>query len=598
VGVGAASAADCRCGQKKKPPAAIAGTKNGVFSLQMRPAGLIMTSHMEQGSVLPAEMLAALPPDYQSLPHVQLSAPVTGAAESGDFTTASQVIKSWFQESLRPLLVHHPDYRVVYFGVAPIPLIVYLGWLLGPLHPVEVRLRHHLAKRFLPWTDAPNSALLAQPTWSRDRDENPGEVVVRISTSHPINEAAVKMAVSEPLCEVDLRLSAPAEDVFHSEAEVTAVAEAWKRLLDELTERFPRVTRVHLFASVQSGLAFLLGTRVSHAMHPELVLYQYGAGVHRPVLTINDPTLHREALKRGPMDFQTLFIKFHEKIKLKDTDENADLRRRRDEVLETLRQHMGERHRLKFTMFNSGSYAMGTGVQPTRDADYDIDVGVVFSLEHSRQDAGELKRWVHGGLVSSLGRVEWRRPCLTVFRKDHHVDLGIYVEDRGGLWLAVGKQTDPQVTWQQDGIKLFIEDVRNRFPNPREDHQQFQRLVRYLKRWKDIHFVGNGVKAPVGLALTVMAYYWFSARSRAGVYNDLAALTDLVQRILEHFAGDKMELKFPRAPGDNLLRKLSHEQVKQMKGRFQSLSALLGEALSKDSTAPLRRAFGDDFPEA
>lgn len=298
------------------------------------------------------------------------------------------------------------------------------------------------------------------------------------------------------------------------------------------------------------------------------------------------------------MEFQPLFIKFHEKIKLKDTEENTDLRKRRDEVLDHLRQHMWERHRLKFEMFNSGSYAMGTGVQPVRGADYDIDLGVVFALEHAQKDARELKQLVHGGLPSSLGRIEWRRPCLTVFRKDHHLDLGVYVKDRGGHWLAMGKQTDPAVTWQQDGIKLFIEDVRNRFPDPHGDHEQFQRILRYLKRWKDVQFQGNGVKAPVGLALTVMAYYWFSASRSAGVYNDLAALIHLVQRVLKEFNDGRVELKFPRAPGDNLLRKLSAEQVKQMQGRFQVLLQRLTEATAKNTAAPLRLAFGIDFPEA
>ena len=205
-------------------------------------------------------------------------------------------------------------------------------------------------------------------------------------------------------------------------------------------------------------------------------------------------------------DFQPLFTKFHEKIKLKDTEENAGLRERRDAILDHLREQMRVRHQLRFQMFNSGSYAMGTGIQPLRGAEYDIDVGAIFSLEHAKQDPRQLKEWVFQCLPSSLGRVEWRRPCITVFRKDHHMDLGVFVQDGGGLWLAMGKQTDLPVKWQQDGIQLFIEDVRKKFPESPDNHRQFQRVIRYLKRWKDFNFQGNGVKAPVGLALTVMAF--------------------------------------------------------------------------------------------
>lgn len=296
------------------------------------------------------------------------------------------------------------------------------------------------------------------------------------------------------------------------------------------------------------------------------------------------------------MDFQPSFLAFHEAIKLKNTEENADLRKRRDEVLSHLRGHMQARHDLTFTMFNSGSYAMGTGVRPLRDADYDIDVGVVFTLDHAKRKAQELKQAVFGGLPSSLGRVEWRRPCITVFRKDHHVDLGVYVRDAGGLWLAVGRQQDPIVSWQLDGIDRFIADVTQRFPSSATDLEQFRRIIRYLKRWKDQQFQGNGVKAPVGLALTVMAYRWFSPRSHKGAYNDLAALTDLVERIVASFDGGQTQLEFPRAPKDNLLRKLSPEQVLQMRGRFSHLLAALADAKSKGSAAALCRVFGSDFP--
>ena len=70
-----------------------------------------------------------------------------------------------------------------------------------------------------------------------------------------------------------------------------------------------------------------------------------------------------------------------------------------------------------------------------------------------------------------------------------------------------------------------------------------------------------------------------------------------MQRIRDHFGGAQVRLEFPRAPGDDLLRKLSADQVRQMKDRFQKLAERLNEATTKGSTEPLVRAFGPDFPE-
>jgi hypothetical protein len=100
---------------------------------------------------------------------------------------------------------------------------------------------------------------------------------------------AVRALVPSSLCEVDLRLAAPSEDAFHAAGEVEAVAAAWQQILDEIDHRFPRARRIHLFASVQAGVAFLLGTRVSSNMHREIMTYQYRAGSYLPALAINFP---------------------------------------------------------------------------------------------------------------------------------------------------------------------------------------------------------------------------------------------------------------------------------------------------------------------
>lgn len=271
----------------------------GVLKKQMTPLGLLLITHMDLsvGSVTLDEQLAALPAEYRALPTQRVSVPVTHAAENGDFAYAQRTLQTWFQQSLRPLLERHPDYQVVYFGVAPIPLIVLLGSLLGPLRPVEVRLRHHSQRRFLPWAETAPALTPIAVRFHCRQDAQGGEVVVRLSTSHPINEAAARAAVPSALCEVDLRLPGASEDVFTHAEQLALVASTWKRTLDEITERFPRLQRVHLFASVQAGLALLLGTQLSRAMHPRVQTYQYQAGTYHPALLLNAPAPHVAARK-------------------------------------------------------------------------------------------------------------------------------------------------------------------------------------------------------------------------------------------------------------------------------------------------------------
>src|SRR6266849_3600286 len=100
---------------------------------------------------------------------------------------------------------------------------------------------------------------------------------------------------------------------------------------------------------------------------------------------------------------QKQFEQFHEAIKLRHYDENAELREKRDRVLKRLKEGMEKRFAEKgeeppkFTTFNQGSYAMGTGTKPL-DRDYDIDVGVCFEIAKADYDPVEVKEWVYDAL--------------------------------------------------------------------------------------------------------------------------------------------------------------------------------------------------------
>src|SRR5262245_46723030 len=110
------------------------------------------------------------------------------------------------------------------------------------------------------------------------------------------------------------------------------------------------------------------------------------------------------------MLLQPLFRRFEENIKLARFDENAELREKRDRVLKRMRENM----QMKFEWFNQGSYAMGTGIKPL-DGDYDIDIGIVFDIDRRKYDPVTVKQWVYKAVEKHTGRVEWRRPCITVY---------------------------------------------------------------------------------------------------------------------------------------------------------------------------------------
>ena len=328
------------------------------------------------------------------------------------------------------------------------------------------------------------------------------------------------------------------------------------------------------------------------------------------------------------MALQARFRQFDEVIKLKRFDENAELREKRERVLARLREGMAKQFpptqaRPTFEWFNQGSYEMGTGVKPV-DGDYDIDVGVVFNIDVARYpDPLAVKQWVFAAVREHTTDVRWRRPCVTVNyvearESKYHVDLAVYGKDGwGNLHLAVGRQNATQAErgWLRSDPKKLTEIVGAKFQG--EDADQFRRVIRLLKRWKDVRFRGQAAGAPTGIALTACALQWFAPRrspSRsafawpaAGEYDDLVALSALVGQMRGAFRTvyDRarpiaaLDVNLPVPPGNDLFAKLNAEQMQQLKGSIDALSGTLELAQRQDewtASTSLRQVFGADFP--
>lgn len=326
---------------------------------------------------------------------------------------------------------------------------------------------------------------------------------------------------------------------------------------------------------------------------------------------------------------QSQFNRFHDEIRL-DFDDNAPLREKRD----ILRAKLGERLSAMFDelgkdppeykTFDQGSYALGTGVRPI-EGGYDIDVGVHFNIRKGDfDDPVEVKRWVFDALNGHTQRVEMRAPCVTVFyQKDgqeaYHVDLAVYAssgliyDDR--LYLARGRQASKPENrfWEESDPRGLIERVRDAFEG--DERKQFRRVVRYMKRWKDLKLGRSGNAAPTGIAITVaglqwfrpvLDYAWFSGQSTP---DDLSALRQYVEALISHFRRDspwtvgqleRLKVELPTAPHGDLLADMTDPQMLAFKQKLEGLREALTRA--GDATDPveaceiLQQQFGDEFP--
>ncbi|MEM7557223.1 MAG: cyclic GMP-AMP synthase DncV-like nucleotidyltransferase [Cyanobacteria bacterium P01_A01_bin.84] len=326
-------------------------------------------------------------------------------------------------------------------------------------------------------------------------------------------------------------------------------------------------------------------------------------------------------------DVQKHFEDFHNKIKQDRFKENEILREKRDRILDRLKNNWDKIFEdldidpPKYETFNQGSYDLGTGNIPI-NGDYDIDVGIIIKIiKDDYPDPVKVKKWIHDALDGHTKSVEIRRPCVTVsYQQDgeqiYHVDLAVYCESDDKIYLAKGKLNSKEENrfWEEADPHELSKLIKEHYSD-RDDDKQFRRIIRYLKRWKDVQFSQDGNAAPIGIGITIAAYKWFEPNktlidlfANTYKYNDLKALSLFVQKIINNFTpvwqdGEsvkRLKVILPVVPNCDLFEKMTDSQMTSFKEKLESLQTALEEAITEadptEACKLLQNQFGDEFP--
>lgn len=304
-------------------------------------------------------------------------------------------------------------------------------------------------------------------------------------------------------------------------------------------------------------------------------------------------------------DAQTQFQTFHGKILL-DEKSNDLLRDKRNMLLEELKEKI-DPEAPAYTSFHQGSYELSTGVNPL-SGDPDMDIGIIFDCKpEDYKDPVELKRFVKKALQRQNRTIRIRKPCVTVEymkgdTRELHIDMAIYCTNSAGITqLARGRDTDPADIeyrfWEASEAKKLNSKIIDAFSGKERD--QWRRVVRYLKRWRDLKI---GHKNIPSIALTIEAVDRFKPvfSSTDDKPRDLIALRDLVESILVRWIESRLEIWLPVETRCDLLKEVSDIQMQDFKAKLTKLRDALNDANKEADTHEacklLEAQFGEDFP--
>ena len=209
--------------------------------------------------------------------------------------------------------------RVAVFALAPVPLLIHFGHLLGDLEHVDLYQRHRDSQdwtwkrergergeegsRGLPERQEATAATAAMQEGDDVRevlydvllpetpDDGTSPIAVVLSVSASIGQDEVHRAIGAAPRVYEIRARSPGLDFLASRKHFELFGYEFRKLLEVLYEPTAQPRIVHLFAAVPAPVAIEFA-RAIKPHHPPFLVYEFDkAGRARiPALAINDPT--------------------------------------------------------------------------------------------------------------------------------------------------------------------------------------------------------------------------------------------------------------------------------------------------------------------
>lgn len=243
------------------------------------PEGLILIVHNGFARIPITECINGLPEDWRKLPREVVEINYSEKMDLAklynlNYGQFALEHRRQFNNEISTLLTEKNTYTIVYFGLAPMPLAIDFGQLFHNFRSIEVFQKHHVTKEWYQEVgETENNPVHIKGIPDKDQ-KGITEALIRVSISHSINPDDTYELLPNA-AEIDIELKDANEDAITTRSKMIEVAEAYKSVLDDLSENRSSLTKVHLFTSIPCGVAFFIGTKISPNIHPYVQTYQY-----------------------------------------------------------------------------------------------------------------------------------------------------------------------------------------------------------------------------------------------------------------------------------------------------------------------------------
>lgn len=209
-------------------------------------------------------------------PEVSVGAPIFIRPDTSSWQEATEYQRQ-LMASIFAKCRHSIPARFAVFSIAPIPLIIHLGFLLSYNVPVRYY-KLHIDNQSWKWPEVDPQAIdenIQVKGVPQETILKTSEVLIRVSLSAPVGQHETDEVLPGLPVQIDIFVDKPNRTWIRRPEQLNRLSEVFREVLDEIRQKVPYCQRIHLFCAIPAPAALAIGRQINPRMDPLVALYEY-----------------------------------------------------------------------------------------------------------------------------------------------------------------------------------------------------------------------------------------------------------------------------------------------------------------------------------
>lgn len=171
------------------------------------------------------------------------------------------------------------------FGIAPIPILAYLGFKLGNVTPADIFIK----LREKPWALTSSEPKLTFVTRKSNIKSNSKEVALSVSISGTTSKNEIEKHLGKSASIYEIKIKKSQIDQIECIEDLESYRRIYRKTVDEIREVHGKKCKIHLFGAMLTCVAIVCGREIIHGVDPKIIMYEHLNQEEGfiPTLTIN-----------------------------------------------------------------------------------------------------------------------------------------------------------------------------------------------------------------------------------------------------------------------------------------------------------------------